>query len=268
MNTNPAPGVFTRTNTPSRIQRQSGPTSRPPCFAQLWWDCTDGSVYLVFSDSSVYRYPEFMTEIKAIMIAPTIGTTFNDVFRLGADPGSPNPFGKVTGGIPVTATQIYQFPPYRNPLPSPCFINPLPDLLWTTDLLPDPGAGDNGTPPDGSTGASFMFNFNPGLATVNCEFVRRGTVVYSGVSFSGTLDLTGTCTGMGLSNLNVQASLTFNGGFQGGAVWHPGDTFPTSVPFTVPDSTSSPTTIEIFLYGHSGFAPFILTGLITGTIHL
>jgi hypothetical protein len=116
---------------PSRPRRFGLRAGRPPCFLQVWRDCTNDTAYYVFADGQVYEYlAPASADARTILLNPFFGSTFNDAFRRSAtvDGGY-----MVDATIPGTATQIYSYPPYPFTDPGPCSSTTL-SSYWTMEL--------------------------------------------------------------------------------------------------------------------------------------
>jgi hypothetical protein len=122
-----------------RSTRGSRPTNRPPCFAQIWLDCSDLSIYLVFTEGQIYRYdPDSIDTGRALIEALNHGLTFNQVYRLFGVFGLTGAYERVST-IPGTAVMRYLNPPYPGSDPGPCVVNPFDNMVWIfTNNTPPP----------------------------------------------------------------------------------------------------------------------------------
>jgi hypothetical protein len=190
-----APMTVQITSKLSRTTRQPRPTNRPPCFSEIYIDCTDMSIYLVFSDASIYRYdPDSVDTGRAIIDALCHGLTFNQAFRLFGISGGVGAYERVAS-IPATATLRYQFPPYAGTDPGPCPTNIFDKAVWTNLIL---GTGASAYALTPATGTMLDTGTSTVTATVpldSASVQNNFTLPYAGLGGTATVNWSITITG-------------------------------------------------------------------------
>jgi hypothetical protein len=208
-----APGVVQISSSPARAKFAPLNPPRPPCFLQLWRDCTNLDAYLVFANGDIYHYdtPSDETAV-ALTVAVTHGLAFNQGLRRSFSvPGG----YEFVGSIPGTANLIYQFPPYPGTDPGPCIASlNFNDLIWDS-------------PPDTDTPTGTGFNTFSNFQNSYSMFSICPNVDNSNATGSNSAQLTATLTADVACNLQWTLS-DYNEGFPGS---------PSSAEFVVLDST-------------------------------
>jgi hypothetical protein len=190
-----APGTVQITSKLGRIQHPNRPTGRPPCFSQIWLDCTENSIYLVFSDGSIYHYDANSIDVgRALIRAFNHGVTFNSTYRLFGISGSIAPYERVAS-IPSTAVMDYAFPPYPGTDPGPCPSNVFDEMVWTNVVL---GTGVTIVlldPPTGNAQDNATSHVTGGVHLQNSITANDGALTYTGpggvVQVDWQLDVSG-----------------------------------------------------------------------------
>lgn len=137
-----APGLVQISSTPGR--RKYAPLSppRPPCFLNLWRDCTNTDCYLQFANGAIYHYDSPSDEtVVALTVAVRHGGTFNAGLRRSFS--IPGGYEIFTGSIPGTASLIYSYPPYPGVDPGPCPSGFPWALVWLPPQIFFDGDGTN-----------------------------------------------------------------------------------------------------------------------------
>ena len=242
-----APDTVQITSVLARNQRTRLPTSRPPCFHQIWLDCTDLSIYLVFTSGEVYRYdPNSIDTGRAIIEAFTHGLTFNQSYRLFGVSGAVAPYEKVSS-IPGTAVKQYENPPYPGTDPGPCVTTNWMDTEWlgTQTWVPPPSF--TSSPPDGTHTNAASIGWTGWPVSIDTEMDETGNLIYTGPGEAslavGTMTLAGSIPGESL----VQLLITQSGTTLVNVTQSTDGTFPYSVPFTLAPGVGVNQTVQIFL---------------------
>jgi len=208
-----APGVVQITSTLARGRFAPLNPPRPPCFAELWRDCTNLDCYLVFANGQIYHYDTPSDQVAvALTVAVKHGLSFNSGFRRSFSiPGG----YEVVSSIPVTADLIYSFPPYPGTDPGPCTASlNFNELVWDS-------------PPDTDTPTGTGFNTFSNFQNSYSMFSSCPNVDNSNATGSNSAQLTATLTADVACNLQWTLS-DYNEGFAGS---------PSSAEFVVLDST-------------------------------
>ena len=163
-----------------RSTRGSRPTGRPACFANIWIDCTDGSIYLGFTEGQLYRYlPESVDTGRGIIDALNHGLTFNQVYRLFGVFGYIANYERVSS-VPGTATLAYSNPPYPGTDPGPCPSNIFDNTLWTNLVLGTGAAAYTITPATGVMQDNADVDVTATTNTQPAQVSNIGTLTYTG----------------------------------------------------------------------------------------
>jgi hypothetical protein len=228
-----APDTVQITATLGRSTAQPVKTNRPPCFNQIWLDCTDVSIYLVFTEGQIYRYdPDSIDAGRALIAAANHGVSFNQVYRLFGVSGQNGAYEKVLT-IPGTAFLAYQNPPYPGTDPGPCTASTWSDTEWLGTQTWNAPPPFTSLPPDGTQTNAASITWTGWPVTIDTEMDETGNLVYTGAGEPslavGTMTLNGSISG----ETEVQLLITQAGAVLVNVVQTTDGVFPYSVPFTL-----------------------------------
>jgi hypothetical protein len=145
-------------------------------------DCSDLSIYLVFTEGQIYRYnPESIETGRALIAAANHGLTFNQLYRLFGVSGQMGAYERVTS-IPGTAVLQYQNPPYPGTDPGPCAPSIFDSLLWTQSSDgPNPSVWTL-NPPTGATGPAVSGSASGFSTTATSNLYNTGVLTFTGAA--------------------------------------------------------------------------------------
>lgn len=242
-----APNTVQVTSTRGRSTALPVKTGRPACFYQIWLDCSDLSIYLVFTEGQIYRYdPDSIDVGRQLIAAANHGLSFNQLYRLFGVSGSMGAYERVTS-VPGTAVIKYQNPPYPGADPGPCSITTWSDTEWigTQTWTPPPPFTSN--PPDGTHTNAASITWTAWPVSIDTEMDETGTLIYTGPGEAslavGTMTLAGSIPGQSL----VQLLITQGGTGLVNVTQTTDGVWPYSVPFTLAPGVGVNQNVVVFL---------------------
>lgn len=262
-----APGTVQSCTPLPRATKQPRSTGRPPCFYQIWLDCSAQNAYYVFSDGSIYRYGfPSANPARAIITATCLGQTFNCFYRRSYGGNPSGQFARVLT-VPITASLAYQNPPYRGTDPGPCPLLNWDLLVWSNyDSYVSPGSSVF-VPISGGNSNMASVRGNVTGTSNQWTAIQTGTMSYKGPAANCVANFIFTASAPWTSwtqfFIVIESTTTIFAEYKL-ANYSPGEWF---LPFVVPDTGGLTETLFVVLWMEAAQFPLpVLTGEIDLTL--